>query len=72
MSTSKTNPLNQPMSKAEKAAFDTNISARAIIHNEAAARDSKTERLRKERLAKEASAPLSEKTKMKQGRKAKG
>ncbi|NLS00549.1 hypothetical protein HGP17_27280 [Rhizobium sp. P38BS-XIX] len=72
MSTSKNDTLNQAMSKAEKAAFNTNISARAIIQNEAIARDSKTDRLRKERLAKEASAPVVEEPKTAKRRKAKG
>lgn len=72
MSAYKLNRQNKPLSKAEKAAIVTNESAWAIIHNEEAARESKTERLRKERLAREGSEPLAEKPKSKQRPRSRG
>lgn len=71
MSAFKVNQHKQPLSRTEKTAVATNESAWAIIHNEAVARENKTERLRKERLAKEASEPLIEKPKNRQGRRTK-
>jgi hypothetical protein len=65
MSAYRINRQNKPLSKAEKAAIITNEFAWAIIHNEEAARESKTERLRKERLAREGVEPLVEKPKSK-------
>jgi len=71
MSASRVNQQKPHLSKAQKAAIATNASAWAIIHNEAVARESKTDRLRKERLAKEASEPLLEKPKRGQHRRTK-
>lgn len=67
MSAFKIDRQKQHLSRAEKAAIATNESAWAITYNEALARETKTERLRKERLAREASEPLVEKPKSKQG-----
>ncbi|GES49583.1 hypothetical protein RsS93_21970 [Rhizobium dioscoreae] len=72
MSAYRINRQNKPLSKAEKAAIATNESAWTIIHNEEAARESKTERLRKERLAREGSEPLIEKPAGKRPRRSRG
>jgi hypothetical protein len=59
------------LSRTEKAAIVTNASAWTTIRNEAVARKNKTDRLREERLAREASERLVEKPKRAQNRKSK-
>ena len=71
MSAFRVNRPEQRLSRAEKAAIATNDSARTIIQNEVVARESKTERLRQERLAKEVSESSTEEPKHKQSRKTK-
>ena len=67
----KANQQKQALSRTEKAALATNESAWATIHDEAAAGENNTERLRRERLTKEASEPLAEKPKTEQSRRTK-